>query len=142
MLSKAKFRLLPTHSSVNFCPILKNWVSKFKLRSSLTSDTKFSDLSVFRITIYDFKLVYFILGHPVSRKNVFGLSFLLRQGEDFLLEIHNHSGHTFSKYFKEGKRCKTGLSFVSFLPFTVFIYLLKILKTFTSRTPFQKDAEG
>ena len=36
---------------------------------------------------------------------VFGLSFLLRQGQDFLLEIQNHSRHTFSQYSKEGKRC-------------------------------------
>ena len=38
-------------------------------------------------------------------KKVFGLSFLLKQGEDFLLEIHNHSRHTFSQYSKEGKIC-------------------------------------
>ena len=30
------------------------------------------------------------------KKIVFGLSFLLRQGQDFLLEIHNHSRHTSS----------------------------------------------
>ena len=38
-------------------------------------------------------------------KNVSGLSFLLRLGQDLLLEIHNHSRHTFSQYSKEGKRC-------------------------------------
>ena len=27
-------------------------------------------------------------------KNVFGLSFLVRQGQDFVLEIHDHSRHT------------------------------------------------
>ena len=36
------------------------------------------------------------------KNNVFGLSFLLRQGKDFLLETHSHSGHTFSQYSKEG----------------------------------------
>ena len=41
-----------------------------------------------------------------------GLSFLLRQGQGFLLEIHNHSRHTFSQYFKEGKPCQNGSNFV------------------------------
>ena len=45
-------------------------------------------------------------------KNVLGLSFLLRQGQDFLLEIHNRSRHTFSQYSKEGKRSQNGSSFV------------------------------
>ena len=39
-------------------------------------------------------------------KNVFELSFLLRQGQDFLLEIHNHSRHTFSQYSKKVKNAK------------------------------------
>ena len=53
------------HSSVSFCPILKNWVSKFKFRFSLTNDIKVSDFLVLRIKIYGFKLVYIFLGHPV-----------------------------------------------------------------------------
>ena len=48
-----------TYSSVNFCPILKNWVSKFKLTSCLTIDTQFSDLSVLKTNIFVYKLVYF-----------------------------------------------------------------------------------
>ena len=43
-----------------FCPILKNLVSKFKLRSCLTNDTQFSHLTVLRTKIYDFKLVHFL----------------------------------------------------------------------------------
>ena len=54
-----------THSSVYFCPILKDKVSKFKLRSCLINDTKVSDLSVLRTKICDFKFVYFLWGHPV-----------------------------------------------------------------------------
>ena len=37
------------------------------------------------------------------QKYVFGLFILLRQGENFLLEIHNHSSFTFSQYSKESK---------------------------------------
>ena len=36
-------------------------------------------------------------------------------GLRFLLEIHNHSRHTFSQYSKEGKKCQNGSSFV--IPF-------------------------
>ena len=53
--STTPFRLLQLIAQ----SILKNYVSKFKLRSCLTNDTKFSDLSVLRTKIYDFKLVYF-----------------------------------------------------------------------------------
>ena len=35
------------------------------LRSCLTNDTKVSDLSVLGTTVCNFKLVYFLLGHPV-----------------------------------------------------------------------------
>ena len=48
-----------THSSVNFCPILKNYVSKFKLRSCLTNGTQFGVMSVLKTKIYGFKHVYF-----------------------------------------------------------------------------------
>ena len=40
------------------------------------------------------------------------LSFPLRQGQSFLLEIHNHSRDTFSQYFKENKKCQNGSSVV------------------------------
>ena len=40
------------------------------------------------------------------------LGFLLRQGQDFLLEIHNHFRHIFSQYTKEGKTCQNGSSFL------------------------------
>ena len=46
------------------------------------------------------------------KKSLLGFSFLLRQGQDFLLEIHNHSHHTFSQYSKEGNICLNGSSFV------------------------------
>ena len=41
------------------------------MRSCLTNDTKFSDLLVLRTKMYEFKLVYFFLGH-----SVYFLSFL------------------------------------------------------------------
>ena len=56
-----------THSSVVFCPILKTYVSKFRLRSCLTNATQFSDLSVLTTKVYDFKLVSFFLGHTALR---------------------------------------------------------------------------
>ena len=49
---------------------------KFKLRSCLTNDTKFSDLSALRTKIYDFKLMYF-LGHPKEVGCYGALSFVL-----------------------------------------------------------------
>ena len=36
----------------------------------------------------------------------------VRQGQDILLEIYNHSRHTFSQYSKEEETCQNGLSFV------------------------------
>ena len=45
----------------------------------------------------------------------FRLSFLLRQGENFLLEIHSHSRDTFSQYSKEDKTCQNGSGFVILL---------------------------
>ena len=44
---------------------------------------------------HDFLSCYTI--STIYQKYVFGLSFLLKQGQDFLLEIHNHSRHTFSQ---------------------------------------------
>ena len=48
----------------------------------------------------------------IYQKYAFGPSFPLRQGQDPLLEIHNHSRHTFNQYSKEGKTCQNGSSFV------------------------------
>ena len=48
----------------------------------------------------------------IYQKYVFGVSFLLRQGQGFLLEIQNHSRHTFSQYSKEVKKCQNGSFFV------------------------------
>ena len=48
----------------------------------------------------------------IYQKYVFGLSFLLRQDQDVLLEIHNISHHTFIQYSMEGKTCQNGSSFV------------------------------
>ena len=50
----------------------------------------------------------------VYQKYILGFSFLLRQGQDFLLEMLNHSHHTSSQYSKEGKSktCEIGSSFV------------------------------
>ena len=42
----------------------------------------------------------------IYQKYVFGLSFLVKQGQDFSMEIHNHSCHTFSQYSKEDKTCQ------------------------------------
>ena len=47
----------------------------------------------------------------IYQKYVFGLSILPRQGQDLLLEIHNHSRHTFRQYSKKDKNIKTGLKF-------------------------------
>ena len=60
--------------------------------------SKICSNSFVKIMFNEYKYVLFI-------KKVFGLSFLLSEGQDFLLEIHNHSRHTFSQYSKEDKRC-------------------------------------
>ena len=39
-------------------------------------------------------------------------SFILRQSQGFLLEIHNHSLHAFSQYSKEDKRCQNDSNFI------------------------------
>ena len=48
----------------------------------------------------------------VYQKYILGFSFLLREGQDFLLELLSHSHHTSSQYSKEGKTCENGSSFV------------------------------
>ena len=75
----------------------------------------------------------------IYQKYVFGLSFFLKQFHGFLLEIHNHSRHTFRKYCKEGKNCQNGSSFV--IPLNLIharlFYCLKVQEwIFSNLSPF------
>ena len=82
----------------NFNSLLN--LSKFKLRFCLTNGTKFSDLSVLRTKIYDFKLVYF-LGHPVCNTNHYTRTGKKKDGKGVGLTINFSAKAVTSREFYE-----------------------------------------